>query len=62
MDGKRLTIFRLERGSYVECEASDALPLLTAGNLTSLVAEAGSMDSVPWLRNLRTWVRQQSKA
>ena len=58
-DGTRLMILVLEGGSYVERAASPALPILTPAALMELMEEHASMDSVPWIRKLREWVREQ---
>lgn len=48
-DGQRMTMLRLERESYVEVEASESLPILTAQILTEYLTrmrEEGEFDAV----------------
>ena len=59
-DGTVLTILALEGGCYVERDASPALPILTPAVLMELIGEHASLDSIPWIRKLRKWVREQA--
>jgi Uma2 family endonuclease len=59
-DGTILTILALESGCYVERDASLALPILTPAVLMELIEEHASLDSIPWIRKLRRWVREQA--
>ncbi len=47
-DGRRLTIYRLSGTEYVEADSSQALPGVTAAELTELVELGKSKDSVSW--------------
>jgi len=58
-NGTVLTILVLEGGSYAERDASLALPILTPAVLEQLIQEHTTMDSIPWIRKLREWVREQ---
>ncbi len=58
-DGSRVAFFRLERGRYVEIEASMALPPLTAAMATRFLEESHNTRSTQWLRRVRQWARNQ---
>jgi Uma2 family endonuclease len=58
-DGKVIEILALEDQSYVKRGASLSLALLTPAVLAELIEERISMDSIPWVRKLRKWVRDQ---
>lgn len=62
LGGKRVTILRLEDGSYTETVGSAALPLLTSDTLTRLLAESRSLKRTSWLRTVRAWVRTRGGA
>jgi Uma2 family endonuclease len=57
-DGNRVTMHRLERGSYAQIEASLALPPLTASQATVFLDESRQEKSTVWLRRVREWVRR----
>ena len=58
-DGNVIEIFVLEGQSYVKRGTSLSLALLTPAVLAELIEKRMSMDSVPWVRKLRKWVRDQ---
>ncbi len=55
----RVAILVLAGDGYQESSASTLLALLTAEELTRLVAANRSQSQLDWLRELRTWVRQR---
>jgi Uma2 family endonuclease len=57
--GHRGQIFRHTGAVYVEQAESLAFPDLTAEILTGFLAESRRLDRLEWLRQVRTWVRQQ---
>ena len=57
-DGNRVTMHRLERGSYVQIETSLALPPLTASQSMVFLDESRHEKSTVWLRRVREWVRR----
>ena len=59
-DGNSVTIHELVGEEYVERNASVALPLLTSAALTELIEESKCLDSIPWLRKFRKWVRDHA--
>lgn len=59
-DGKRVAIFQLESGGYVEASNSLALPGVTEGILTLFLAESQTLKSTAWLRKVREWARSQA--
>lgn len=54
-DGRRSSIFKLERGDYIELEKSEALPSLTSMLLTRFLDEGKVLPHTAWLRMLREW-------
>ncbi len=60
-DGERVSIHRLEGGTYREVEASIAMPRMTAAQAT-LFLQASQRESAPvWLRRVRDWVRAAAR-
>jgi len=59
-DGRRLSIFKLEHGDYVEVDKSDALPSLTSVLLTRFLDEGKSLPHTTWLRMLREWAAKNA--
>jgi Uma2 family endonuclease len=57
-DFKVMTFWVLVDGVYVSCEASIALPLVTAIAVQGLLSEAVSMGETSWARRVRMWIRQ----
>src|SRR5713101_5760577 len=57
-DGARVTMHRLERGSYAQIEASLAMPPLTASQAMVFLEESRHEKSTVWLRRVREWVRR----
>ena len=55
----RVSLYLLERGSYVETASSIALPPLTAELATRFLEERSRMRSTQWVRYIREWARQQ---
>jgi Uma2 family endonuclease len=58
-DGKRVAIFRLNSGAYVEAPNSLALPPVTGEILTHFLEESQKLKSTAWLREIREWARSQ---
>ncbi len=58
-DGKRVAIFRLNSGAYVEAPNSRALPPVTGEILTHFLEESQKLKSTAWLRKIRQWARSQ---
>jgi Uma2 family endonuclease len=56
-DGRAVSIYRLEGGSYAEADESAALPRLTGGDLSRFVRESESAGRREWLRGVREWAR-----
>lgn len=56
-DGRAVSIYRLEGGSYAEADESAALPRLTGGVLSRFVRESESAGRREWLRGVREWAR-----
>jgi len=59
-DGKRVAIFRLESGGYVEATNSLAFPLVTGEVLTLFLDESQKLRSTAWLRKVREWARSHA--
>jgi Uma2 family endonuclease len=59
-DGQRVSLWRLEAGSYVEVERSVALPAVTGAVATRFLEESRSLTSTEWVRHVRDWARSQS--
>ena len=59
-DGKRVAIFQLETGDYVEAANSLAFPLVTGEILTLFLEESQKLKSTAWLRKVREWTRSQA--
>lgn len=60
-NGARMEIFALEGGTYVERDASPALPRLDRATLTRFAEESRSRKRTAWLRALRDWARGHEK-
>ena len=60
-DFKVMTFWVLMDGVYQSCEASSALPLVTAISVHGLLSEAVSMGETSWARLVREWIRQIAK-
>lgn len=58
-DGKRVAIFRLESGGYVEAANSLVLQAVTGEILTLFLDESQKLKSTAWLRKAREWARSQ---
>lgn len=56
--GDRMLIFLLEQGTYVQSEASVALPLITSEILTVFVNESLSLGRIEWMTRVRDWAGQ----
>ncbi len=55
---RRVRIFSLANGQYVEVENSIAFPVLTNAIATRFLAESAEVASTTWLRRVRQWVRE----
>jgi Uma2 family endonuclease len=55
----RVTIWRLEPGTYVVSEVSGFLPILTGDIIARFVEENLTMVPREWRRSVRDWVHQQ---
>lgn len=60
-DGERVTIHRLENGTYVEVEQSDILPGVAAEKLNEMVRLARTMKRTEWQREVRAWAQSLRK-
>lgn len=58
---EQVQFFRLENTEYVEIENSIAFPLLNRTTATELLSESLTMESVEWLRRVRSWVRENRR-
>ncbi|NJN31936.1 MAG: Uma2 family endonuclease [Synechococcales cyanobacterium RM1_1_8] len=58
-DGELLAFLQLVDDEYVEIEQSVAIPLLSAANVTALLAQAQEMGETSWARSVRRWVQEQ---
>jgi Uma2 family endonuclease len=56
-DGRRVAIFTLEGGQYVEQAHSAALPIVTSAALTDFVEASQQVKRTVWLRRVREWAR-----
>jgi Uma2 family endonuclease len=56
-DGKRLAILLLQGGSYIESQASAAIPRLRSSDLSELVEQGMTMARSVWIRIVREWAR-----
>lgn len=56
-DGSRLSIYELAGGEYLERDASDAFPDVTAADVTSFIKDSETMTRPEWARKLRGWAR-----
>jgi Uma2 family endonuclease len=54
-DGRRLAIYELTGGVYLEREASIAFTSVTSADVTSFIRESEMMDRPEWVRKLRAW-------
>jgi Uma2 family endonuclease len=59
-DGNRVTIFRLEKGGYLETSNSLSFPALTGEVLTLFLGDGQKLKSTAWLRKVREWARAQN--
>ncbi len=59
---RRVRIFSLANGQYVEVENSIAFPVLTNAIATRFLAESAEAASTTWLRRVRQWVREARAA
>jgi Uma2 family endonuclease len=60
-DGRTLTIFILEGGTYVAHEESLALPEVPRAVVSHFIDEGKQQKRTVWLRNIRDWVRRHGK-
>jgi Uma2 family endonuclease len=58
-DGKRVAIFKLTGGQYVESEASAAFPEVCNADLSYFLEQAKFLKRIAWLGILRSWARQK---
>jgi len=58
-DGKRVAIFKLIGGEYVESEASAAFPEVYNADLSHFLEQAKFLKRIAWLGILRSWARQK---
>jgi Uma2 family endonuclease len=58
-DGKRVAIFKLTGGDYVESEASAAFPEVFNADLSHFLQQAKFLKRTAWLSVLRSWVRDK---
>jgi len=55
----RVVILVLSGDGYREVAVSSVLPMLSAADLTRLIAESRGRSRIEWLRSLRAWVRSR---
>ena len=53
----RVTIARLEGGTYTVCKESLALPSVSSEQLTQWLEESQTLERTAWLRRVRQWAR-----
>lgn len=56
-DGRRLAIYELTGGEYLERDASVAFPAVTSAAVTSFINDSETMTRPEWVRKLRGWAR-----
>lgn len=54
-DAETVQILRLSNGQYVEIATSQALPGVTATDVSDLLSESRQIERVAWLRLVRRW-------
>ncbi|MFN8593599.1 MAG: Uma2 family endonuclease [Thermomicrobiales bacterium] len=59
-NGERLVILTLEDDTYVQREASAALPPLTSAVLTELLLESRRLRRSEWVRRIQEWARGET--
>ena len=60
-DGEKTEILNLVRDSYVEVEVSSVFAFVTVAALTRFIAESLTSSRIEWIKQVRTWARQQKK-
>jgi len=58
-DGKRVAIFRLTGGEYIESEGSAAFPEVYSADLSRFLEQAKLLKRTAWLSVLRSWVLEK---
>ena len=61
-DQGRVSIHRLEAGSYLDSDSSGVLPPLTSNVITHLLAESRSLPRPNWFQAVSDWARAQGAA
>ena len=59
-NGRRLDIHQLSGSKYVNVDSSLALPVLTSDAITNFITQGTKMSRLEWVKNVRTWARQQN--
>jgi Uma2 family endonuclease len=58
---EQVQFFKLESGEYVEIANSIAFPIINSTTATEFLNESLTMESVEWLRRVRSWVRENRR-
>ncbi len=58
-DGRRLKIYQLQKGEYIECDRSPTFPLLPATKVEEFIEQCQTTGVITSVRQFREWVRQQ---
>ena len=56
-DGRRVSIFEMREGEYVEVSESAAFPALCGSVISRFVEESRTLGSLAWTRRVRGWAR-----
>lgn len=56
-DGRRVSIFEMREGEYVEVSESAAFPALSGSVISRFVEESRTLGSLAWTRHVRGWAR-----
>lgn len=56
-DGHKLTIYRLQNGSYAESTKSESFPSLKSSELSKFIRQSKDLPSTQFLKALRKWFR-----
>ena len=57
----RVRVYELQRGTYVERDASVALPLLTTDAIRYQLARGRTLERWEWADEIRAWLRDQTR-
>ena len=58
-DGRRLQIYQLQNGEYVECDFSLTFPLLPATKVEEFLEQCQNLGVTAAVRQFRQWIRNQ---